>query len=374
MIQVFRETLYFPTSLEIAPSIDLLNSGGAAVVWTETRGQNNIVKRNIFNTPEETRTGALDVNNLFPSFGLFNTSVAALAGGGFVVVWQSGDPAGALGDIRFRVFDEIGATQPDSQVLAHPDTAGIQSYPTVVATEHGGFVIAWTDQSGTRDDPGTGSFAREFHASGILVDEPFLLNTSTIGDQTAPQLAFGEGRLAAVWNSFSDSAAVLVDSPFFQVFDMQPETIAQGLPDGFAPPDLLSQLSLDDGSSISVRAVPVGRLFTDWFYDHRDADGEILYSQQLINTRGASHMVLNADDIISVSLELLSRTTPSTLLHDPASLSPLPYFQLERLRSTSQRVGRAPRTGSTTGSGWRITSSRVSCLENGLGWLTLAGV
>ncbi|PHS22826.1 MAG: hypothetical protein COA84_12170 [Robiginitomaculum sp.] len=82
-------------------------------------------------------------------------AIAALAGGGFVIAWQdesqSGDDS-SLGAIRAQRFDSKGLAQ-GPEFLVITTTLLDQSSPGVAALAGGGFVIVWQDSSLSPDDP-----------------------------------------------------------------------------------------------------------------------------------------------------------------------------------------------------------------------------
>ncbi|MEM8644753.1 MAG: Ig-like domain-containing protein [Pseudomonadota bacterium] len=137
--------------------------------------------------------------------------VAALAGGGHVVVWQSnrqdGDGWGVFAQ-RFDANDRPIGTE--FQVTT--SFAGTQSEPTVVGLSDGSFVVAWQG-NGTGDSSGV--FAQRFDAAGHALGQEFRLNENTSSSDTDVQLApAADGGFLAVWYSStgSDLQARLYDS------------------------------------------------------------------------------------------------------------------------------------------------------------------
>lgn len=85
--------------------------------------------------------------------------VAALSGGGFVVVWTDGASDDAGRGIRATVFDNAGAVvSADKQVNA--TSAGDQHAASVIGLADGGFIVAW------EDDTAGGTRAQRFGAAG----------------------------------------------------------------------------------------------------------------------------------------------------------------------------------------------------------------
>src|SRR5262249_26246260 len=92
--------------------------------------------------------------------------VTGLSNGGFVITWQ--DASGTLGgisgtSIKAQVFDANG-DKFWSELLIDSQTGGNQATPNVGALTNGGFVVTWTDPSGTLGDTsGTSVKAQIFY-------------------------------------------------------------------------------------------------------------------------------------------------------------------------------------------------------------------
>lgn len=141
-------------------------------------------------------------------------TIAALAGGGFVVAWMDnsflgGDSSGW--SIRAQLFDGAG-NKVGGEFAVNTQTTGHQDTPTVVALADGGFAIAWQDEFG--DGSGYAVKARMFDASGTPVGDEFLLSSTTAGNQQWPTLVATDQGFAAVW---SDSSGVLGDTSGYGV-------------------------------------------------------------------------------------------------------------------------------------------------------------
>ena len=73
-------------------------------------------------------------------------AVAALADGGFVVVWRDLGAAGGS-DIRARVYDATGTATSDDFLVTDPGlpSSGAQFLPDVVGLSDGRFLVVWSD-------------------------------------------------------------------------------------------------------------------------------------------------------------------------------------------------------------------------------------
>jgi hypothetical protein len=104
--------------------------------------------------------------------------VAALRGGGFVVVWT--DPASTGGDIRATIFsNDTGVPDFDAfQFRVNTSTAGAQNEASVAALDDGGFLVTWENDNADlvraqRFDAVGNKIGVEFTVKiGVSVDSP----------------------------------------------------------------------------------------------------------------------------------------------------------------------------------------------------------
>lgn len=127
-----------------------------------------------------------------------NIPAVALADGGFVVAWQSGDAS--FGGIKGQIFNASG-NKVGVEFLINTQTLNNQFRPAISALADGRFVVSWVDTSGTLgDSDGTSVKAQVFGANGVKIGSEFLVNTQTLGDQFAPQVAgLPDGKFVIAW-------------------------------------------------------------------------------------------------------------------------------------------------------------------------------
>ena len=103
--------------------------------------------------------------------------VAALTGGGFVVVWRDddGDGTGNPG-IKARVYNNSGDAHAAGTFAVNTTTTGNQSKPEVTALADGGFVVVWADNGslirGQRFDSIGDKIGAEFTENFSVEDDP----------------------------------------------------------------------------------------------------------------------------------------------------------------------------------------------------------
>ncbi len=131
-----------------------------------------------------------------------NVSLAGNGTGGWVVAWEdrSGND-GAEGGIYLREFAS-GGTPVAGSVLVNTITAGNQTLPKVAALDGGGYVVVWHDQSGAQGLTGEVR-AQIFDNSLTKVGSEFLVNSFFDNTQTAPAVvAQPGGGFAIVFGGF----------------------------------------------------------------------------------------------------------------------------------------------------------------------------
>ncbi len=121
--------------------------------------------------------------------------VAVEGTGKFIVVWQGPDEDGT--GIYAQRYDELGNAQ-GTTVRVHDSPVGDQRSASVQMDSAGNAIIVW--QSSGQDGDGTGIYARRYDSSGVLGDE-LLVNTTTDGDQMSPAMSLNRstGDFIVVW-------------------------------------------------------------------------------------------------------------------------------------------------------------------------------
>lgn len=129
-------------------------------------------------------------------------AVACAPGGDFLVVWQSRLQDGDSGGIYARRFAADGSPAGD-ETRINQTTAGNQQHPAAAPLAGGGFIVAWESLDG-QDGDGAGVFARRLAADGAPLGDEIGLASVTAFDQEQPVLAATPGGFLAAWSSYSD--------------------------------------------------------------------------------------------------------------------------------------------------------------------------
>ncbi|MDY7107478.1 MAG: hypothetical protein SYC29_02470 [Planctomycetota bacterium] len=119
--------------------------------------------------------------------------------GSFAVSYAVRDVASGLpAGIRLQRFDAQGDAV--GEVVNVSGEAKLSQIEPVIAAAAGGYVVAWLDAESDGDDYGV--LARRFDTKGRPLGEPFVVNETTDGPQTAAAVAVApDGRFAIAYNS-----------------------------------------------------------------------------------------------------------------------------------------------------------------------------
>ena len=182
------------------PSVAALGDGGAVIVW-QSDGQDGDglgIYAQKYAADGLAEGGEFRVNTHLAGAQSL-PSVAPLADGGFVVVWQSDGQDGSYLGVYGQRFDEAGSAI-GGEFLVNTTTAWSQGAPVVAALSTCGFVVSWN--SSGQDGGGYGIFARNYDAEGHPAGGEYRLNAWTTGDQTLPVVAtVSDGGFLAAWQS-----------------------------------------------------------------------------------------------------------------------------------------------------------------------------
>jgi len=189
-----------------APSVAPLAGGGFVVIW-ESFAQDGVgegVFGQVYKGDGTKVSGEFQVN-AFTLADQGNPFVFAY-GDGFTVAWE-GNGDGDWNGVWGRRFDASGKPQ-GSDFRLNVITAGEQRAATGAPIAGGGFVAAW--QGAGQDGNGSAIVARTFDADGSPTGDEILLNSYTPGNQEEPvAAALSDGTVVVAWQSVGQDTAGL---------------------------------------------------------------------------------------------------------------------------------------------------------------------
>ncbi len=132
--------------------------------------------------------------------GLEGRKVVGLdSSGNIFVVWNSQNQvSGSSGwDVYARIFDNTGEPLT-SEILVNQVTANDQYNACVTVRPNGEFLVCW--ESTNQDGDMTGVYARRFNINGTPLENEFLVNTYTTGEQFHPKAVYDTlGNFIIIW-------------------------------------------------------------------------------------------------------------------------------------------------------------------------------
>lgn len=184
------------------PSVAALRDGSFVTVWIseQQRGLNTVdvyarrVSSNGFPEGDEFLVSS-------GSRPCATPSVAAFSTGGYVVAWSEHDHTtpGAVWDVTARTFQKGIPNGPTS--LVNTRRLGFQGFPKIAVVQDEAMIV-YRSQGG--DGYGESVVGQWINAEGRILDDEFVVNTKTAGDQINPSIASdGEGRIVAVWSTYA---------------------------------------------------------------------------------------------------------------------------------------------------------------------------
>lgn len=190
--------------------------------------------------------------NLETSGRQFNASVAALLGGSFVVVWQTG--AAGSSCVMARVFSADG--EPASvDILVDINSQSQSDHPMVAPMQDGGFIVVWSERTIGLNGPLQTLKARQFSGNGSPQGDELLVNPDAMVDQTQlSAIGLQDGGFAIAWAEIADPSPLIRLG--CRVFE------ADGQPRGAVIE--VSSNSLDRAHSAALAALADGKFVLVW--------------------------------------------------------------------------------------------------------------
>ena len=167
-----------------SPQVAALANGGFVVTWSTGDTTDDDVYAEIYDDQGNVVTAEFQVNTTTTNVQ-DEVSVAALDDGGFVVVWATDDTGDF--DINGQRYDASG-TAVGSEFTVNTTTTNSQDIPEVAALEDGGWLVTWTADT-AQDGTGTGIYAQRYNSDGTTNGSEFLINTLTTGDESDSAIA-----------------------------------------------------------------------------------------------------------------------------------------------------------------------------------------
>ncbi len=131
----------------------------------------------------------------------FDSAIARLAAGGYVISWTSNDPRadGNGSGIRAQLFTATGA-KSGAEFVVNSAVALDQTQSAITGLAGGGFVATWKTDDTKADGSSSAVKGQLFNATGAKVGGEFLVNTAALNDQQTPTITgLANGGFVASW-------------------------------------------------------------------------------------------------------------------------------------------------------------------------------
>ena len=208
----------FVSANQTAPAIARFADGGFIIAWgtldTTQDGDSSAIKAQRFDAAGN-MVGAEFLVNSAATGSQFTPVVATLANGNFVIAWTSTDATqdGSGYAIKAQLYDAAGVPI-GSEYVVNSSTAGSQSTPNVTSLASGGFVVSWDDSTGLDVR------ARLFGSDGAPLGADFVMNNLTTASQGYGDItALAGGGFVATWRTTDTTQDGSGDALKARIFD-----------------------------------------------------------------------------------------------------------------------------------------------------------
>ena len=276
------------------PQITSLDNGGFVVVWRDTSGHDGSGHGVFGQVYDKYGEKVGDEFNAVTgnSGGQYDPAITSLVDGGFVIAWSddSGHDGQGVGVIGQR-FDQEG-NKVGSEFQANTVYASAQNEPSVGSLSNGGFVIAWHD-GGNRDGDEESIYAQRFDADGGKIGDEFHVNFYTSGVQFQPEVVgLNDGGFVIAFSSQGK------DGNGYGVFGQRYDEDGEALGDEFQISSHRTEdqfqptlAALEDGGFVAVWSDNNGNDGSGWgvFGQRFGVDGSRIGDWFIVNTTTASN-------------------------------------------------------------------------------------
>jgi hypothetical protein len=198
--------------IHVSATATARNDGGYLLTWSysPSAGANTATSFDVYGRVYDVNGAPLGndfrINSTATATTQAHSSAATLVDGRTLVVWQSNGGVGDAGYGIYGRFIDTSGNASGTDFRINSEVALNQDAPSVAALTGGGYVVVWR----TGDINEVDVNARVFTAAGAGGAE-FRVSTSSIGDQFSPSVtALSDGGFAVSWTSIGSHGDVVV--------------------------------------------------------------------------------------------------------------------------------------------------------------------
>lgn len=190
-----------------------------------------------------------------------NPKVAALSGGGAIVVWQSG--VSGKQSIVGRFVGRTGVASGNEFVIAASRDGLGHSRPSVASLPDGGFVVVW--EALGRDQVSRKISVARYNSEGLVVGPVRVLGTSADVDRAPAVTAHSNGKIVVAWIAEQATPDVLALGGQSTRLDVNADVFAQVIyPDGSIGSPIWVNVNSAPCDSPALAALPNGKTVIGW--------------------------------------------------------------------------------------------------------------
>ncbi|NOT16423.1 MAG: hypothetical protein HOP21_12830, partial [Methylotenera sp.] len=224
-----------------------------------------------------------------------DSSITALADGGFVITWTSLGQDGSSYGVYAQIYNADDVAQ-GGEFRVNSTISNTQSEPRVAGLNEGGFVVTWL--SNLQDGSGYGVYAQRYNSNGLALGAEFKVNTTTTNDQSNSSItALTDGGFVVTWTSNGQ------DGDGYGIYAQRYD--ASGVAQGGE--FQVNTYTTSNQYNSNITALADGGFVVSWTSDGQDGDGYGIYAQRydangnavgtkLTGTANADVINLNAGD------------------------------------------------------------------------------
>jgi hypothetical protein len=201
---------------QFASAVTGLTGGGFVVTYTATSSSQHDVFYRRYDSDGDA-LGAATKAHADSSLDQNFSTIASLQGGGFVMAWTNETGSGDL-EVRAARYNSSGVKQ-GSEISVNTTSSDLQEYASIAGLKDGGFVVTWSS-FGQSGDGGFGVFGQRFDVSGNKVGGEFHVNSTTAGTQTdSTVIGLSDGGFLVGWTSSTGDGAGKGNGVYAQRYD-----------------------------------------------------------------------------------------------------------------------------------------------------------
>ncbi|HEU5123271.1 MAG TPA: hypothetical protein VFW05_04315 [Verrucomicrobiae bacterium] len=236
-----------PRNDQIDPAVAVLSDGTVVIVWSsfDQDGSRQGVFAQRFSSAGKKIRREFKIND-FVENNQRTPSIAALADGGFVVIWISESQRSLTSvDVMARLFDASGVPS-GTEFFVNTTSSNLCANPSVAAAAQGGFAVTWGQNDNvvltagsvngtfvdapqtTRSTNSWDIYGRVFDNSGLPSSDAFRVNSYSYGDQYVPHVIASGENYFGIWTSLGEDGSW--EGVFGQLFSSSGDLVGQPIP------------------------------------------------------------------------------------------------------------------------------------------------